>query len=101
MCDEDCNAQVFVTACGCVQGVCVCAYGTDEFPAFFTRRSGCAAPARVDDPDAAARMVSAALQLDLSSGIVIGSITTFCRVALHPLVTIQRSLTEQRLLQAA
>ena len=50
----------------------MCAYGTDEFPAFFTRRSGCTAPARADDPDAAARMISVALQLDLGSGIVIG-----------------------------
>ena len=55
------------------QGVCVCSYGTDEFPAFFTRRSGCTAPARADDPDTAARMISAALQLDLDSGIVIGT----------------------------
>ena len=56
--------------------MCVCAYGTDEFPAFFTRRSGCQAPVRADDPETAARMVSAALQLDLGSGIVIGGALT-------------------------
>lgn len=32
------------------QGVCVAAYGADEFPAFFSRHSGCKAPCRVDDP---------------------------------------------------
>jgi pseudouridine-5'-phosphate glycosidase len=32
------------------QGVCVAAYQTDEFPAFFTRHSGCRAPCRVDNP---------------------------------------------------
>lgn len=33
------------------QGVAVAAYGTDEFPAFFTRTSGCRAPCRVDTPE--------------------------------------------------
>lgn len=33
------------------QGVCVAAYGTDEFPAFFTPHSGCKAPCRVDFPE--------------------------------------------------
>ena len=28
------------------QGVCVAAMGTDEFPAFYTRSSGCRAPCR-------------------------------------------------------
>jgi pseudouridine-5'-phosphate glycosidase len=32
------------------QGVCVVSYGTHEFPAFFSRTSGCSAPARADDP---------------------------------------------------
>jgi pseudouridine-5'-phosphate glycosidase len=32
------------------QGVCVAAYGADEFPAFFSRHSGCKAPCRVDTP---------------------------------------------------
>jgi pseudouridine-5'-phosphate glycosidase len=31
-------------------GVPVAAYGTDEFPAFFTARSGCRAPSRADTP---------------------------------------------------
>lgn len=33
------------------QGVCVTAYGADEFPAFFSRHSGCKAPCRVDTPE--------------------------------------------------
>ena len=72
------------TAIARAQGVCVCAYGTDEFPAFFMRRSGCTAPARADDPDAAARMISAALQLDLDSGIVIGWFMNLVLSCLHP-----------------
>ena len=33
------------------QSVCVAAYKTDEFPAFFTPHSGCPAPARLDSPE--------------------------------------------------
>ncbi|KAF3453998.1 hypothetical protein FNV43_RR04441 [Rhamnella rubrinervis] len=33
------------------QGVCVAAYRTNEFPAFFTETSGCKAPCRVDTPE--------------------------------------------------
>jgi len=52
------------------QGATVCAYGTDEFPAFFTRRSGCAAPARVDSPEEAAAVIKAGLDLNLANGSV-------------------------------
>ncbi|CAK0785665.1 hypothetical protein CVIRNUC_008876 [Coccomyxa viridis] len=54
------------------QGVCVAAYGADEFPAFFTRRSGCAAPARIDTPELAAAMIRHSARLGLGSGAVIG-----------------------------
>lgn len=54
------------------QGVCVAAYGADEFPAFFTRHSGCRAPCRADTPEQAAAMVDAALRLRLGSGLVLG-----------------------------
>jgi pseudouridine-5'-phosphate glycosidase len=37
----------------------VLGYGVDEFPAFYTRRSGCAVSARVDDAADAARTLSA------------------------------------------
>jgi pseudouridylate synthase len=38
----------------------VLGYGCDEFPAFYTRRSGCAVSARVDGPEEAARVLRAA-----------------------------------------
>jgi pseudouridine-5'-phosphate glycosidase len=38
----------------------VLGYGTDEFPAFYSKRSGCSVSARVDDPGQAARMLAAA-----------------------------------------
>ena len=54
------------------QGVCVAAYGTDEFPAFFVPSSGCKAPVRVDKPEEAAGLMHASMQLGLGSGIVLG-----------------------------
>jgi len=41
-------------------GVPVLGYGTDEFPAFYTRRSGCPVSARVDGPDDTAHVLDAA-----------------------------------------
>jgi pseudouridine-5'-phosphate glycosidase len=38
----------------------VVGYGCDEFPAFYTKHSGCHVSARVDDPQQAARMLRAA-----------------------------------------
>jgi len=54
------------------QGVCVAAYGVDEFPAFFTRHSGCRAPLRLDNPGQIATAIYAADKLKLDSGMVIG-----------------------------
>ncbi|CEF99479.1 Pseudouridine-5'-phosphate glycosidase [Ostreococcus tauri] len=51
-------------------GATVCAYGVDEFPAFFTRTSGSRAPLRVDTPLEAARVIDASLRLGLSNGSV-------------------------------
>jgi pseudouridine-5'-phosphate glycosidase len=48
----------------------VLGYGTDEFPAFYTRRSGCPVSARVDGPEEAARVLDAAWQTG-SRGVVI------------------------------
>jgi len=44
-------------------GVPVLGYGTDEFPAFYTARSGLRLGARVDDPDAAAAALRAHWEL--------------------------------------
>eukprot|EP00897_Mesotaenium_endlicherianum_P009793 jgi/Mesen1/8842/ME000053S08247 len=54
------------------QGVTVVAYGCDEFPAFFTRHSGCHAPCRLDTPEACAALLEANGRLELRSGVVIG-----------------------------
>jgi pseudouridine-5'-phosphate glycosidase/sugar/nucleoside kinase (ribokinase family) len=53
------------------QGVAVLALGTDEFPAFFTRRSGCPAPTRVETAHEAAAVVHASSTLGLSSGTLV------------------------------
>ncbi|XP_008450374.2 pseudouridine-5'-phosphate glycosidase isoform X1 [Cucumis melo] len=53
------------------QGVCVAAYRTNEFPAFFTETSGCKAPCRVDTPEEAAKLIVANMNLELGSGILI------------------------------
>lgn len=54
------------------QGVPVACVGADEFPAFFTRRSGCPAPMRVDSGREAAAMIHAGKQLDMANGYVFG-----------------------------
>lgn len=54
-------------------GVCVAAYKTDEFPAFFTPKSGCRAPFRVDTPDEAAQLIYAAVTLGTNAGVILGS----------------------------
>lgn len=48
----------------------VIGYACDEFPAFYTRRSGCRVSARVDGPQEAARMLRAAWDTG-SRGIVV------------------------------
>uniref|UniRef100_A0A2P2KQ73 Uncharacterized protein MANES_15G112800 n=1 Tax=Rhizophora mucronata TaxID=61149 RepID=A0A2P2KQ73_RHIMU len=53
------------------QGVCVATYQTNEFPAFFTERSGCKVPCRVDTPEDCARLIDANVKLNLRTGILI------------------------------
>ncbi|XP_058199216.1 pseudouridine-5'-phosphate glycosidase isoform X2 [Rhododendron vialii] len=53
------------------QGVCVAAYQTDEFPAFFTETSGCKASCRIDTPEDSARLIVANMKLKLGTGILI------------------------------
>lgn len=52
------------------QGVCVATYATNEFPAFFTEKSGCRVPCRVDTPEDCARLIDANHKLRLGSGIL-------------------------------
>ncbi|XP_038690929.1 pseudouridine-5'-phosphate glycosidase isoform X2 [Tripterygium wilfordii] len=53
------------------QGVCVAAYKTYEFPAFFTEISGYKVPCRVDSPEDCARLIDANMRLMLGTGILI------------------------------
>ncbi|KAK4259320.1 hypothetical protein QN277_005662 [Acacia crassicarpa] len=53
------------------QGVCVAAYKTNDFPAFFTESSGCKVPCRVESPEECARLIEANMKLKLRTGILI------------------------------
>lgn len=52
-------------------GIPVVGYGTDEFPAFYTRQSGLPVDTTVETPRQAAAIIHAARQLDLPGGILI------------------------------
>jgi pseudouridine-5'-phosphate glycosidase len=52
-------------------GVPVVGYRTDEFPAFYSRRSGLPVDVRVDGPEEAAAIVRAARQMGLPGGTLI------------------------------
>jgi pseudouridine-5'-phosphate glycosidase len=52
-------------------GIPVIGYRTDEFPAFYTRRSGLPVDARVDGPEETAAVVRAARQMGLPGGTLI------------------------------
>ena len=54
------------------QGVAVLALGVDEFPAFFTRSSGCKAPIRIETPEEAATVAQMSEALGLRSGMLVG-----------------------------
>jgi pseudouridine-5'-phosphate glycosidase len=55
------------------QGVPVLGYGTEEFPAFYTRESGHPVDARLDSPEAVARILKAKWSLGLDGGVLIGN----------------------------
>ncbi|CAM6088534.1 unnamed protein product [Calypogeia fissa] len=54
------------------QGVTVVGYGTDEFPAFFTPKSGCKVPCRSDTPEGCAAIIATNLRYKLPGGILVG-----------------------------
>ncbi|HPB72374.1 MAG TPA: pseudouridine-5'-phosphate glycosidase [Phycicoccus sp.] len=54
-------------------GVPVVGYGTGEFPSFYSRESGFAAPMRVDTPEHLAAMMRAKWDLGLEGGIVVAN----------------------------
>ncbi len=55
------------------QGVPVIGYGTDEFPAFFARSSGCRVEHRCDTPAELAGVIAAHHALGLPGGVLIGN----------------------------
>lgn len=54
-------------------GVPVLVHGSDEFPAFYSRSSGHAAPSRTDSVDELAATIAAARALGLTTGIVVAN----------------------------
>jgi len=52
-------------------GVPVVGYGTDELPAFYSRRSGLRVDTRVDTPQEAAAIIRATRQLGLPGGVLV------------------------------
>jgi pseudouridylate synthase len=54
-------------------GVPVVGYGTDEFPAFYSRHSGHAVPMRCDTPKEIAALMRAKWNMDIKGGIVIAN----------------------------
>ncbi|MBN1241460.1 MAG: pseudouridine-5'-phosphate glycosidase [Spirochaetales bacterium] len=55
------------------RGVPVVGYGTDEFPAFYTSRSGLALEERSDSPEDLAALIAAKWSLGLSGGVVVAN----------------------------
>ena len=54
-------------------GVPVIGYGTDDFPAFWSRKSGLAAPLRLDEPSAIARFQAARQKLGDHGGMLVAN----------------------------
>lgn len=52
-------------------GVPVLGYGTDEFPAFYSRTSGLAVDGRVDTPEDVVRVIEAKRDLELDGGVLV------------------------------
>jgi pseudouridine-5'-phosphate glycosidase len=52
-------------------GVPILGYGTDQFPAFYSRESGLPVDARVDTPQEAARIISTKWELGLEGGVLV------------------------------
>ncbi|HEU4520004.1 MAG TPA: pseudouridine-5'-phosphate glycosidase, partial [Microvirga sp.] len=55
------------------RGVPVVGYGTDDFPAFWSRESGLEAPIRLDTPEAVARLIDAKAALGLEGGVLVAN----------------------------
>ena len=53
-------------------GVPVVTYKEDEFPAFYSRKSGCPAELRIDSPEEIAEMIKAKDMMGLRGGVLVG-----------------------------
>ncbi|MFM8681459.1 MAG: pseudouridine-5'-phosphate glycosidase, partial [Alphaproteobacteria bacterium] len=53
------------------RGVPVIGFGTDDFPAFWSRASGCPAPLRLDTPEQVAELMRVRAELGQTGGILI------------------------------
>ena len=54
-------------------GVPVVGYGTDEFPAFYSRKSGHVVPMRCDTPEEVAALMKAKWKMGLKGGVVVAN----------------------------
>lgn len=54
-------------------GVPVVGYGTDDFPAFYSRQSGLKCPMRVDGAEDMARLMNAKWEIGLAGGVVVAN----------------------------
>ncbi|MDD4504551.1 MAG: pseudouridine-5'-phosphate glycosidase [Clostridiaceae bacterium] len=54
-------------------GVPVIGYGTDDFPAFYTRKSGFKVPMRVDSPQDCAKILKTKWDLKLDGGVIVAN----------------------------
>jgi len=54
-------------------GVPVIGYGTDDFPAFYTRKSGFKVPMRVDSPKDCAKILKSKWDLKLDGGVIVAN----------------------------
>ncbi|KAF2595354.1 hypothetical protein F2Q70_00042678 [Brassica cretica] len=80
------------------QEVYVAVYKSDEFPAFFTEKSGCKAPSRVDSPEDCARVIGKSRLLNRKAGILFAVPIPKQHSAAGILIesATQRALTEAR-----
>ncbi len=79
-------------------GVPTVVYRSDEFPAFWSRRSGRPAPLRCDDPAAIAAIFRSALQLEMGTGMLVGNPIDASLEIPHDAMTkiIERAVDEAR-----
>jgi pseudouridine-5'-phosphate glycosidase len=52
-------------------GVCVIGFQTDEFPSFYTRKSGCKVDYRIDSAGEAARLIKVKNDLGVQNGLIV------------------------------